>query len=183
MFTFDKNFVADWASRYKVDDLERELLGPVSRAVNARGYLIGDELTKIGRWKATRSTGYLAKNDEGFVSDVTAVAFAETTPDSIRHRILAILDGVGSPMASAILTVWQTDRFTVLDFRVVEALQRLTQLGLLGFLAPEGRRGALPGYGAYMAVYRLLADRLGVPYRELDQALWAWHKKKMPDTG
>lgn len=182
MFTFDEQFVADWATRYPIDDLERELFGTVNGAANARGYLTGDELSKIGRWKAVRSTGYLARNDDGFVREVTTVAFARATPDSIRHRVLRILDGVGNPMASAILTVWRPDQFTVLDFRAVGALRRLTALGLLGSPAPEGRSGTLPGYGAYLAAYQPIADRLGVSYRDLDRALWKWHKAKMPST-
>jgi len=84
-------------------------------------------------------------------------------------------------MASAILTVWRPAENTVLDYRAVEALQELARRGVLGSDAPKGRQGALPGYWAYLQIYRPIAERLGVSCRDLDRALWKWNKAEMPE--
>lgn len=84
-------------------------------------------------------------------------------------------------MASAILTVWRPTEHTVLDYRVVEALQELAQRRVLDSDPPEGQRGALPGYWTYLQVYRPIAEHLGVPFRDLDRALWKWSKAGMPE--
>jgi hypothetical protein len=100
----------------------------------------------------------------------------------MRHHILCILDGVGHPMASAILTVWEPEEHTVLDYRAVEALQELKQRGALDSELPPGQRRAYPGYWTYLQAYRSIARSVGVSFRDLDRALWKWSKGKMPET-
>jgi hypothetical protein len=182
---FDKNFVRYWNDRYLADELsehEQELFEQVGPAAALRGYLTSTDLAAIGRWKTRRATSYLARNEEdALVEDVTRLAFASETPDRLRHRILCLLHGVGHPMASAILTVWQPKEHTVLDYRAVEALQELTKRGVLDSDPPEGRRGALPGYWTYLQGYRPIAENLDVSYRDLDRALWKWSKAGMPE--
>lgn len=178
---FDRHFVRDWSERYPVSDREQRLFARVGPAAASRGYLTSQELAEIGRWKSRRATGYLAQNDQTLVEDVTRVAFAPDTPDRLRHRILCLLRGIGQPIASAILTVWKPGEHTVLDYRVVEALQQLAKRGILGSDLPGGEPGALPDYWAYLQVYRPVADRLGVSYRKLDRALWKWNEAGMPE--
>jgi len=184
MLPFDMNFVRYWSGRYRAEELsdrEQEIFEQVGPAAARRGYLTSDDLAKIGRWKTQRATSYLARNEPSLVEDVTRIAFAPQTPDRLRHRILGLLAGVGPPMASAILTVWRPDEHTVLDYRVVEALQELRNRGVLNSDAPGGSRRALPGYCAYLQAYRPIADELSANYRDLDRALWKWHKADMPD--
>jgi hypothetical protein len=180
----DENFVRDWKNRYLTEELskrELELFERTGPAAARRGCLTSVDLADIGRWKTPRAASYLARNDPTLVADVTRVAFAPETPDRLRHRILCLLEGVGHPMASAILTVWRPEEHTVLDYRAVEALQELAKRGVLGSDPPEGRRGALPGYWTYLQAYRPIAERLGVTFRDLDQALWKWSKAGMPE--
>jgi hypothetical protein len=100
----------------------------------------------------------------------------------MRHRILGILNGVGHPMATAILTVWKPQTNTILDYRVVEALHRLKERGAVDVEPPQGRRGAIPGYWTYLQVYRVIASSVDVSFRDLDRALWKWHKEQMPEN-
>jgi hypothetical protein len=110
---------------------------------------------------------------------VTRVAFDERTPDWMRHRILCILKGVGHPVASAILTVRYPETHTVIDKRVVGAFRKLRKLGLLGVKPPSDTNH----YWDYLdRVFRPAARRLGVCHRDLDRALWKWHKEGMPTT-
>jgi hypothetical protein len=181
----DKSFVRHWSDRYLAEELsplERELLSTTHAAIFERGYLTAGDLEKIGTWKTQRALGYLSQNSEDAIEEVTRLAFGSKTPEWMRHHILRILHGVGHPMASAILTIWEPENHTVLDYRAVEALQELKKLGALDLEPPPGQRGALPGYWTYLQAYRPIARNVGICFRDLDRALWKWHKEKMPDN-
>jgi hypothetical protein len=123
----DKAFVRYWSGCYEREELgslECELLATTHAAIAERGCLTADELTKIVRWKSSRALGLLER-DSSTIKDVTRVAFTPETPDWMRHHILCILDGVGHPVASAILTVRYPDTHTVIDKRAVAALREL----------------------------------------------------------
>jgi len=177
----DEVFVFYWSDRHKPGPLEDELFTTVRVAIAERGYLTADQLKKIARWKSQRALGYL-ENDESTIGDVTRLALDSKTPEWIRHHILCILDGVRHAMASAVLTVWDPENHTVLDYRAVEALQELKKRGILDLDPPPGQRGALPGYWTYLQTYRPIANSIGVSLRDLDRALWKWHKEKMPEN-
>ena len=180
----DKDFVRYWSSRYENEELgssERELLSTTHDAVAERGYLTPDELTKIVRWKTPRALGVLTR-DDGEISDVSRVALASEVPPWMRHRILCILAGVGHPVASAILTVWDPETQTMYDFRAVEALEGLWAQQALDLEPAHGTRKAMPGYWTYLEAYRPIAASVGVDHRGLDRALWMWHKAGMPQN-
>jgi len=180
----DRSFVRYWSDRYvdgELTPLERELLATTHLAIAECGYLTADDLEKIGTWKAQRVLGYLSKNAENTIVDVTRLALAPKTPEWMRHHILRILEGVGHPMASAILTVWDPTNHTILDYRAVDALQELKKRGAFDLEPPSGRRGALPGYWTYLQAYQPIAKSVGVSFRDLDRALWKWHKEEMPE--
>jgi hypothetical protein len=180
---FDEDFVRYWSGQYLSDELsnrERRLFAEVGPSAAQRGYLASADLAEIGSWKTRRVKSYLARNDYDQIEDVTRVAFALGTPDRLRHRILCLLAGVGHPMASAVLTVWRPNEHTVLDYRSMEAFRELARRRVLEADPPEGRRGVLPDYWAYLRFYRAIAERLGVSYRDLDRALWKWNKAEMP---
>jgi hypothetical protein len=179
---FDKDFVYYWSKRYVDEELgdsalEHELLNSTHQAIAAREYLTSSELTKIVTWKSQRTTGIL-EDDPDTIRDVTRVALASNTPEWMRHRILSILDGVGHPVASAILTIWDPDNHTVIDDRSVAALRKLWGLGLL----PSEPPSQTNRYWTYLKVYRDIAADLGVAHRDLDRALWKWNKAGMPET-
>jgi hypothetical protein len=97
----------------------------------------------------------------------------------MRHHVLCILKGVRHPVASAILTVQYPETHTVIDDRVVGAVQKLWRLGLLAAEPPSDTNH----YWAYLNdVFRPIAASLGVCHRDLDRALWKWHKEEMPET-
>lgn len=88
-----------------------------------------------------------------------------------RSSILTALEGVGDAMASALLTVWRPDRYTIYDWRAVETLR------LAGHLA--GTRRA-PPFGLYLETCRRLAadSGLGDDLRSLDRALWKFSQER-----
>lgn len=52
--------------------------------------------------------------------------------------------------------------------------------GALHSEPPKRQPCALRDYWTYLQAYRPIAERLGVSYGELDQALWNWNKAGMP---
>jgi hypothetical protein len=179
----DHAFVGHWSSLYEKEELgtrERELLSTTHSAVTSRGYLTATELEEIATWKAQARVLGVLEADDTTVRDVTSVAFASSTPEWMRHHILCILSGVRHPMASAILTIWDPQAHTVMDFHAVEALQELKQRGALDLDPAPGSRTDMPGYWTYLKAYRKIAARVGVGLRDLDRALWKWSKAGMP---
>jgi hypothetical protein len=171
----DGDFVHDWARRYVDEELgaqEVELLGATHTAVAARGYLTGAELVKIVRWKSRRALGHLRWRDDETIRDVTSVAFASATPCWMRHHVLDILPGVDHPVAGAVLTVWNTENYTMYDYRAIEALGELRRRDELDPNQSPGR------YWAHLQVCRDIAKRLDVGLRDLDRALWKWHREE-----
>jgi len=176
--TIDEDFVRRWSRRYLESqtplesELERSLFEEVGRQVNARGSFTKDELMSVGEWKSTRARSRLARNPPALVERITRTALA--SPDE-RIGVLLTLDGVGPPMASAILTVWQPDGYTVYDFRAVATLQRAG--------AFAGIR-TYPSFGLYLETCRAIVSELQLgpedrPYlRSLDRALWMYDRSR-----
>ena len=135
-----------------------------------RGYLNMTELIEIVRWKSARSTTYVKRNtDEKQVKHLTREAFDAQDP-CIAVRKLDRLHGVGVRIASAILTVFDPCRYTVLDVRAWASLKRL---GLQGLgLQPPMSLDSAETYGAYLSACRRLAVEHGVSLRTLDRCLW-----------
>jgi hypothetical protein len=171
----DESFVLRWSDRYLQDisdadaASEAHLFSDVSAVVSARRHLTRGEFLTIATWKSARARSRFEQNDARRVRSITSLAFA---PDAVeRASVLTALSGVGEPIASAILAVWDPHHYTVFDWRATETLQAA------GSLRSSGGRVTL---GLYLAVCRELADRLDLPesgvpkLRLLDRALWAY---------
>ena len=171
----DADFVVEWGGRYErevLDPTELYLLEETGPAIQVRGYALKHEFVAICKWKTNRTKGLIARNIPDEVREVTRLAFS-TNDDFLRVRVLQLLRGVGEPTASAVLTVWDPTQFTVVDFRVREAIQTLR-------LAPgraESVEAALTDYVAYVCLCRRLAADCGSSLRQLDRALWLWHRQ------
>lgn len=170
----NKSFVKKWSAAYLAEMSDRErlaestLFDQVNRAVRSRGHYTRDGFLAVVRWKNLRGKRYAAWNDTEAVEEITRIAFETDT--RFRLAILDLLDEVGVPVASALLTVWCMEDYTVLDWRAVGVLR---EAGVL----PPGR--GLPAYGDYLEKCRELSGRLGVSLRDLDRALWKYSQKEL----
>jgi hypothetical protein len=112
----DRTFVRRWSRAYVDGQTEQEstteawLFAEVGAQARRRGYLTSDELFAVGEWKSPRARSRLRSNPPDLVELVTRRAFE--APDE-RLTVLTSLQGVGEPMASAILSVWDPSRYTV----------------------------------------------------------------------
>jgi hypothetical protein len=118
-------------------------------------------------WKSERRKGLIADNSDSEVADALRLALSATEPRSA-FAVLIGLRGVAVPMASAILTAIDQDKYTISDYRAMDALgipdADYTNLNFcLRQYFPECKR---------------LAAEAGVRLRTLDKALWTWSERK-----
>jgi hypothetical protein len=153
-----------WADKYPRENDEelRELAGVPSLGL--------DELGRVVAWKtrglwSPRALARLATVDEAFVRDVTERAFSNGD-DLAALLILTVLPSVGIPVASAVLTTHDPNRFTVADRRAWTSVQALGSLTELDGLSWERRW--LP----YLKVCRQFASERTMSLREVDRALY-----------
>lgn len=172
-----REFVQKWSAAYlegqtpAESEQERRLFEEIGPEVRRRGFFTKDELLAVGEWKSSRARGRLRSNSPALVERLTGACIA--APDE-RITVLTALDGVGLPMASAVLAVWRPDSYTVYDVRAVETLRRA------GVFAGVRK---YPAFGLYLHACRDLIDRLTLgddhlPHlRSLDRALWKYSQQ------
>jgi hypothetical protein len=122
-------------------------------------------LLKIFEWKTRgRGRSRLERNTDDEIADALALAIKAKT-DRAALAVLRGLDGIEIPVASAALTAIDPERFTIIDFRALEALG-IRQANI-----------TIDFYLAYLSHCRRLAHENKVSLRMLDRALWQWSKE------
>jgi hypothetical protein len=126
------------------------------------GHCSRENLSHIFQWKTKgRGISRLTRNTDHEIQDALHLAVsAETERAAI--SVLTGLFGVDVPVASAVLTAINPERYTVIDYRALEALGQKTSNRSVDY------------YLAYLAACRHLAAKHRVTLRNLDRALWQW---------
>lgn len=132
-------------------------------------------LEAIVRWKSERVVHYLIGNSNEKIRRCLAVAASPESSTEAAVKALLELQGVDIPVASAILAAIYPERYTVLDFRALEALGHA--------------RHDVHFYEEYLAFCKRLAESNVVkpqgdlpaptPLRTLDRALWEWSRNHL----
>lgn len=160
-------------------DFEMHIFETIGPAVRKRGSYTLPEFLTVGYWKTPRQLSNYRRN-EG-VPIVTRDAFASDVADIDRPDALLGLRGVRVPVASALLTVWNPDTFTIID---VWALKALTQLGeSIGEhrFSEHGRRWWENHYDLYVRACQGVVARVKpLTLRDVDRALWKWGQLNVP---
>jgi hypothetical protein len=130
-----------------------------------QGYLSKELFIRVGRWKSVRNTSSYMRNPVESIRDTTSEAF-KTENDKNALAALMRLEGVALRTASAILHWMKPDRFPVLDFRVVAALD----------IAEPASYEDFGFYSLIATRVRDLARECDINLRTIDRALWAWDK-------
>lgn len=143
-------------------------------------FLTEAELERIFKWKLLsqygRGAALRAQNTDRVYQLVTRAAFEIKAVDwnyeaTVRIGILTALQGVGVPVASAILALTQPDRYCVIDFR-----------GWRAVFGTERRDLTVANYREYVAEVSRLARELGWPIQEVDLAIWEYDQLKNAST-
>ena len=127
-------------------------------------------LEAIVRWKSERAVHYVIGNSNEKIRRVLSVAASPDSTTEAAVKALLELHGVDITLASAIMAAIFPDRYTVLDYRSLEALGHA--------------RHDVHFYEEYLAFCKRLAESNIVrpqselpgptPLRTLDRALWEW---------
>jgi len=136
-------------------------------AINTKETL--EDLLEVMRWKSHLGLHHFRFNTDEEVFEALDFALgAEHERTAI--AVLCGLEGIGVPMASAILTALQgytdDERFTVIDWRALEAL------GI------ETDSVTLPFYLEYLDYLFEMKNSTGYGLRMIDRALWQWSFEK-----
>ncbi len=132
-------------------------------------------LEAIVRWKSERAVQYLIGNSSEKIRQALGVAASPDATTETAVKALLDLHGVDLPVASAILAAIFPERYTVLDYRALEALGHA--------------RHDVHFYEEYLEFCKRLAESNIVspqselpaptPLRTLDRALWEWSRNNM----
>lgn len=124
-------------------------------------------LKKIIEWKSTRIAGLIERNSSADVEKALRFAVNPRTSERSAIETLCRVNGIGIPVASAILTMVYPNKYTIIDFRALESLG-----------VKEGRgQDTVEYYLDYLNACRVLAREHHVSLRTLDRALWQWSKE------
>jgi hypothetical protein len=158
----------------KTPEKERELekaAFEAGEAIRNGDYSLAN-LEAIVRWKSERVVHYLIGNSNEKIKNALAVAASPDAMTGEAVKALIDLHGVDIPMATAILAAIYPERYTVLDYRALEALGHA--------------RHDVRFYEEYLAFCKRLAESEIVkpqsdlpaptPLRALDRALWQWSR-------
>lgn len=153
------------ADRYDYGQSDDDALAAGVRIRN--GARTRSDLDAIYEWKTGgRGRTRLLKNTDAEIADALDAACHSAT-DRTALAALCGLEGVLFPVATAVLTMVFPARFTVIDFRALEALGhgRDTALNMAFVLA-------------YLEACRALSAAHSMSLREFDKALWQWSKEQ-----
>lgn len=143
------------------------------RAVRRRGHLTKREFLAICGWKSPRAIRHYRKNSPDRIRRQSAMALASRS-ERVRFDALTSLDGVGAPMASAILTLTDPRRYGVIDIRV---WQLLFELGSVR-TKPGGVGFTFNHWHQYLMELRYHAKQLGVSVRTVEYSLFLYHQRE-----
>jgi hypothetical protein len=124
-----------------------------------------DNLKVIVRWKSARKIAFIDDNTDAEIAKALRFACDIRTTEKSAIEVLDRLHGVGVPMASAILTTINSEKYTVIDVRALESLGLSKWDGTSSF------------YIDYLQECRALTFKYKVSLRTLDRALWQWSKE------
>ena len=161
---FSESEIEIITNRYKYVRKENELI-ELKDEIKSNGYLKKKQLQLVANWKSPRSAGYVNKNTDEYVKEITSLAFS-VKDERARIEILTILDGVSWPTASVLLHFFHKEKYPIIDFR---------SLWSLSLEVPKQYKYSF--WEQYVNFCRDIAKRNKVSMRILDCALWQYSKE------
>ena len=179
-FTNQKE-ILDWATRYTKDQTpkrqrQEEDVRKIREKVEARkepetpgGYLTKNELMEMGDWKRHTLRSQMVNNPVGHVEKITAEVFSL---DDDWEKLEKLMDrceglhGVGQPVASTILHLYDPERYPVFDIHALRSIR----------IKKKEVEGDKKFWKEYVKFCREKADCHDVCMRTLDRALYKFSK-------
>lgn len=142
------------------------------RHVKRDKVLTKSELVSVCRWKSPRAIRHIEANHGRTVRRLTCKALS-TRSEQKRLEYLMALRGVSVPMASAILTLIDPQRYGVIDIRVWQALFAINSVRK----NPKGVNFTFKQWYHYLCKLRYHAKEIGVSVRTVERTLFYYHRK------
>lgn len=161
---FSECDILEIAGRYKYKSEDDNII-KLKDVIKKQGYINKDQLKQIAKWKSSRTAGYIKKNSDDFVIELSRFSFSATN-ERLKIEILTLLNGVSWPTASVILHLFHSDKYPILDYRA---------LWSCSLDVPSQYDFSF--WWRYVKFCRDLADRNKVSMRILDRALWQYSKE------
>jgi len=144
--------------------LENRLIA-LRSTVQEQGYMSFCQLRILAEWKLPRTLHNIDKNNidansRAFVKMITGQAF-EAKPAWAKLMTLTVLPGVGESVASAILHLFDTADYPIMDRNAEWSV---------GFCWESDQ--IYPLWQEYVDYCRDITNRRGIKMRTLDRALW-----------
>jgi len=188
---YEEDYPKDVSDRYPIfkdayDKEQREkspYFETMSKVLRGRGYFLKLEFVSICLWKTTRQKKAYEENSEEEIKTYTQKAINAST-DRDKIESLINLNGVGIPVASAILTVIDPARYCVIDFRAWRTLKWLQGINFSfyenysKFLDDYRNYGTLRIYHSFIEEIREIAKKNNQTPRQVEMALWKFDKEK-----
>jgi thermostable 8-oxoguanine DNA glycosylase len=154
----------------KFSSIENYLFNDVHNNFLKNHKLTVTEFYSIVIWKANRAKGYIKNGLLEAKTTVNQLTSRIYSTENIRGKIelLTNINGIGYPIASAILTVCYPDEFTIVDYRAVRSLKRYG-------IAMNGNPSTnINSYLNYVSICKKTAQDNHLTLRELDKYLWGY---------
>jgi len=163
-----EEFIDKW-SNIDVDEYEyNNIIKLVKNDIETENTITESTFERIINWKSARSKGYTRKREyEEYKNTFTEILTTENKLGQLKK-----LYGIGVSIASCILHFIYPDDYPIVDVRTVEALQ------LLGYIDKDVKRDTIKGYHTYRSIIFELSKKVKRNLREIDKALFKFHKIK-----
>ncbi|WP_231442693.1 hypothetical protein [Brevibacterium zhoupengii] len=165
----DTAFVLRFEPQYTVTDIEAEIFDSIGPKVVKRESYKRKQFLKVAEWKAVAAQATFESLDADDIEYVTAVALDEDTPNHLRLPFLKVLPGVGGPLASTLLAVFDSKKFSIMDSRATGVLH---EFGLL-----ESPNPNQTDYQSYRKLVKSLAKGANCAPIDLYRALIAYSRQ------
>lgn len=169
--TIDADFINKWKKRYDEDyiggdDEEyKNIFKKVSEELSL-GTISKATFIEILNWKTPRLKGIVKLDKFNYYEE--GIKMALDAPDDQKLSILDDLYGIGVPTASTILHFIYPSKFPIMDVRTAETLHDFD------YLKKDTRSDE--NYVLFCEVIRNIAQESNCTLREVDKAIFAYHK-------
>lgn len=151
----------------------------ISKFLQRRRHIRKPEFLSMTLWKTRRQWKRYKANIDEEIQMTTKWAMV-VPADRLKLAILTTLNGIGVPVASAVLTMIYPDKYCVIDFRTWRVLKHLSSA--LGSEYPKRPKSyeysTINSYLSFLDKIRKIAKERGTTPRKIEMAMWKFDKEK-----
>ncbi len=158
----------------------------ISRDLRRKGYLEELDFVNICSWKTKRQKKRYAKNSRGRVEKISRNMMAgQRGPEELIKELIE-LNGVGVPVATAIMTVVFPQKYCIVDYRASRAflwlVSRRRNFGkyreYLSLMDRFRNYASVEFYAEYLEKIKRWASKRRMTAREVEMALWKYDEEE-----